>query len=181
VSKRVSWIIAGTLAIGALCGGAYRVHVVSVRHAAEAAKAAALAAKAEHEAALADADQITRESKEYWDDKNRRLKLRNDELALSIAQLEYDTAGMQDRPRNSGQIEKMEAIVRNDKLNIDLLDALDTGEPTLNPYQEEERIQEHNQKYPHNKIASIGDINKEIQDFQGRLNSVDEQSGKPGK
>jgi hypothetical protein len=169
--------IVGVLALCAV-GGAYRFHIVNVRRAAEAAKVAAQAAKAEHEAALADSAQITAESKAWWDDKNRRARLHNDELRLQNAQLEYDIAGLEDKPRNRSQIENAETAVRNDKLTIDLLNGLDTGEPPLNPYQTDARIAEHNRKYPHDKLAGISDVTKEMESVQSRVEAILGKSNK---
>jgi hypothetical protein len=163
--------IVGVVAACAIFGGVYRFHVVNARHAAETAKA-------EHEAALADSAQIARESKAYWDDKNRRARLRNDELGLQNAQLDYEIAGLEGRPRNRLQIEKDEALVANDKLTVDLVNDLDTGEPTLDPYHEDARIEEHNRKYPRDKMMGTSDITKQMEAFQERVNGVNEQRKK---
>jgi hypothetical protein len=52
----------------------------------------------------------------------------------------------------------------------------DTGEPTLNPYQEDARIEEHNRKYPRDKLAGTSDITKEMEALQERLKAVSDQT-----
>ena len=157
--------VVGVIAICVL-GGAYRFHVLSARHAADAAKA-------EHEAALADSEQITKGIKGYWDTKTRRRELENDQIQLKNDQLRYDIAGLEGKPRSRFEINRDMTVIQNDELAVSLVD--DSNALTLDPNQTQERIEEHNRKYPHEKLAGISDITKEMEDFNSRVKGIIDQ------
>jgi hypothetical protein len=132
-------------------------------------------AHALHQAALADSAEIDREMKTYWDRKNTPTKLRNDLLQLKNDELDSEIATLQGRRGNREKIAADLAIIQNDKLALSLLDP---GAPALDPYQAEARIQEHNRRYPNEKMASIADINRGLDEFHAKANAVIENSDK---
>lgn len=87
------------------------------------------------------------------------MLLKNDELRYHIARLEG-------RPVNKSKIEADLAIVRNDKLATEMSDS---DEHALSPVQAEARIQEHHRKHPDDKMADIGDINREVDEFRAKV------------
>jgi hypothetical protein len=153
--------------IVALCslGVAYRLKRVHVRRAEEVAQAA----RAEHQAALADSGQIARESKAYWDARQARAQLENDELQLSNDRLGYDIAHLEGRPISRSRIERDEAIIQNDERIMRLIDP---DAPVLTPRQEDARIDAHNRKFPRDQIAPTSGLTKEAEDFQSRMRAI---------
>ena len=76
---------------------------------------------------------------------------------------------MQGRSADRERIKIDIAIIDNDKLAISLSDP---NEPTLNPYEAEARIEEHNRKYPFDPEATLSDINRETEAFQSNMNAI---------
>jgi hypothetical protein len=132
-------------------------------------------AKALHEAAKADSDEIQREAKTYWERKNRPLTLRNDLLRLKNDQLENEIAQLQGRPANRSKIQADLSIINNDKLAIEMMDP---DAHALNPEQVEARIQVHNRNYPDDQTASISDINREMDQFHQEVGAILEETDK---
>jgi hypothetical protein len=161
--KKKAMLIAALLFVFSAVGAVYRysLHRQIVRNVESAAAA--------HRAALADSAEITRGIKAYSDTIDARQTLSNDELQLQNDQLRYDIADLKSKQRNRLQIQKDMAIVNNDNLAIRLRDP---SVPQLDPYQAEARIKAHNRAYPFDKLADIGDLNKEIEDFHSKIDAI---------
>ncbi len=161
--------LVGTILIS-LCavGVVYRIRQVEHVRALAAEKAA-------RQAALTDSAEITRGIQTYWDRKNRLAQLENDGIRLKNDQLDYDIAGLKGTPRSTARVQADFAVLENDKLAISLIDP---SVPALNPYQAEARIQGHNRKYPFDKLASISDINTEMERFHSQINGIIDDENK---
>jgi hypothetical protein len=126
-------------------------------------------AKAEHNAALANSDEITHGIKNYWELKHRTIGLENDKIRLKNDLLDYEIAGLEGRPQDKSRsrIRRDAAVIKSDE------EALRTLSPNdvlmLNPHQAEERVRAHNQKYAHDQIADLADINNEAEEVNAKI------------
>ncbi len=67
-------------------------------------------------------------------------------MRLKNAELAYDIAGLEGKPRNGFEIEKHETLVRAEKQGLEMDGDFDS--PELSPREADERVAAHNQRIP---------------------------------